>query len=193
MDTEIEVRKMECKEIRVDIRNASIKESTEGQRQTKILFQINHTMPFTDEYNHLLKELFGNNLGDGSRISPPLNGACVGSVKIGRNVFINTNLLAMARGGITIEDNAMIAANVQLISNNHDPYDLCTLTCKPVLIREYAWVGAGATILPGVSIGRHAIMGAGCEEKKEIPDEAVAVGNPAKVIKMLDKEKFQED
>ena len=66
MDTEIEVRKMECKEIRVDVRTASIKESTEGQRQTKILFQINHTMPFTDEYNHLLKELFGNNLGDGS-------------------------------------------------------------------------------------------------------------------------------
>ena len=95
MDTEIEVRKMECKEIRVDVRTASIKESTEGQRQTKILFQINHTMPFTDEYNHLLKELFGNNLGDGSMISPPLNGACVGSVKIGRNVFINSNLVAM--------------------------------------------------------------------------------------------------
>ena len=46
MDTEIEVRKMECKEIRVDVRTASIKESTEWQRQTKILFQINHTMPF---------------------------------------------------------------------------------------------------------------------------------------------------
>ena len=180
MDTEIEVRKMECKEIRVDVRTTSIKESTEGQRQTKILFQINHTMPFTDEYNHLLKELFGNNLGDGS-------------VKIGRNVFINSNLLAMARGGITIEDNAMIAANVQLISNNHDPYDLCTLTCKPVLIREYAWVGAGATILPGVCIGRHAIVGAGSVVTKDVPDYAVAVGNPAKVIKMLDKEKFQED
>ena len=191
MDTEIEVRKMECKEIRVDVRTASIKESTEGQRQTKILFQINHTMPFTDEYNHLLKELFGNNLGDGSMISPPLNGACVGSVKIGRNVFINSNLLAMARGGITIEDNAMIAANVQLISNNHDPYDLCTLTCKPVLIREYAWVGAGATILPGVCIGRHAIVGAGSVVTKDVPDYAVAVGNPAKIIKMLDKEIFR--
>ena len=141
----------------------------------------------------ILKELFGNNLGDGSMISPPLNGACVGSVKIGRNVFINSNLLAMARGGITIEDNAMIAANVQLISNNHDPYDLCTLTCKPVLIREYAWVGAGATILPGVCIGRHAIVGAGSVVTKDVPDYAVAVGNPAKVIKMLDKEKFQED
>lgn len=191
MDTEIEVRKMECKEIRVDVRTASIKESTEWQRQTKILFQINHTMPFTDEYNHLLKELFGNNLGDGSMISPPLNGACVGSVKIGRNVLINSNLLAMARGGITIEDNAMIAANVQLISNNHDPYDLCTLTCKPVLIREYAWVGAGATILPGVCIGRHAIVGAGSVVTKDVPDYAVAVGNPAKVIKCLIKKNFR--
>ena len=180
MDTEIEVRKMECKEIRVDVRTASIKESTEWQRQTKILFQINHTMPFTDEYNHLLKELFGNNLGDGSMISPPLNGACVGSVKIGRNVLINSNLLAMARGGITIEDNAMIAANVQLISNNHDPYDLCTLTCKPVLIREYAWVGAGATILPGVCIRRHAIVGAGSVVTKDVPDYAVAVGRAIK-------------
>lgn len=117
---------MECKEIHVDVRTASIKESTEGQRQTKILFQINHTMPFTDEYNH-------------------------------------------------------------------DPYDLCTLTCKPVLIREYAWVGAGATILPGVCIGRHAIVGAGSVVTKDVPDYAVAVGNPAKVIKMLDKENFQED
>ena len=80
-----------------------------------------------------------------------------------------------------------------IISNNHDPYDLCTLTCKPVLIREYAWVGAGATILPGVCIGRHAIVGAGSVVTKDVPDYAVAVGNPAKVIKMLDKEKFQED
>lgn len=70
---------------------------------------------------------------------------------------------------------------------------MCTLTCKPVLIREYAWVGAGATILPGVYIGRHAIVGAGSVVTKDVPDYAVAVGNPAKVIKMLDKEKFQED
>ena len=70
---------------------------------------------------------------------------------------------------------------------------MCTLTCKPVLIREYAWVGAGASILPGVYIGRHAIVGAGSVVTKDVPDYAVAVGNPAKVIKMLDKEKFQED
>ena len=99
----------------------------------------------------------------------------------------------MARGGITIEDNVMIAANVQLISNNHDPYDLLVLPCKPVLIRESAWIGAGATILPGVCVGRHAVVGACSVVTKDVPDYAVAVGNPAKVIKMLDKERFKEN
>lgn len=184
---------MECKEIYVDIRNTSIEERKEGQRQAELLFQINHTMPFTKEYNQFIQDLFKENLGENSRITPPLNGACVGSMKIGKNVLINSNLLAMARGGITIEDNAMIAANVQLISNNHDPYDLWILPCKPVLIKKYAWIGAGATILPGVCIGKHAIVGAGSVVTKDIPDYAVAVGNPAKVIKMLDQNKFKED
>lgn len=184
---------MDCKEFYVDIRKSSPEERKEGQRQTQLLFKINHTMPFTEEYNRLVQELFGENIGGGSSITPPLNGACVGSMKIGKNVLINSNLLAMARGGITIEDNAMLAANVQLISNNHDPYDLWTLPCKPVLVKEYAWIGAGATILPGVCVGKHAIVGAGSVVTKDVPDYAVAVGNPAKVIKMLEKEKFKED
>ena len=184
---------MECKEICVDARKSTPEEQKEGQRQTQLLFQINHTMSYTEEYDHLMQELFGDNLGEGSRIAPPLNGACIRSMKIGKNVLINSNLLAMARGGIVIEDNAMIAANVQLITNNHDPYDLWILPCKQVLIKECAWIGAGATILPGVCVGKHAIVGAGSVVTKDVPDYAVAVGNPAKVIKMLDKEKFKED
>ena len=109
-------------------------------------------------------------------------------MKIGKNVFINSNMLAMARGGITIEDGVQIAGNVQLLSNNHDPYDLAVLTCKPVVIKEAAWIGAGSTILPGVCVGRHAIVGAASVVTKDVPDYAVVVGNPAKVIRMLDKE-----
>ena len=85
-----------------------------------------------------------------------------------------------------------LAANVQLISNNHDPYDRQILTCKPVLIKYGAWVGAGATILPGVTVGKYAIIGANSVVNKDIPDYAVAVGSPAKVVKYLDKEKFKE-
>ena len=98
----------------------------------------------------------------------------------------------MARGGITIEDGAQIAANVQLLSNNHDPYDLQVLTCKPVLIKEGAWIGAGATVLPGVCVGKHAVVGAASVVTKDVPDYAVVVGNPAKVIKMLDEDRFND-
>ena len=184
---------MECEEIRVDIRKTNPKDRKEGQRCAKLLFQLNHTMPFTETYSAILKELFGENLGEGSIVNPPLSGACVSSVKIGKHVLFNSNLLAMARGGITIEDHVMIAAYVQLLSNNHDPYDLAVLPCKPVLIKESAWIGAGATILPGVCIGKHAVVGACSVVTKDVPDYAVAVGNPARVIKMLDKDQFKEN
>ena len=57
---------------------------------------------------------------------------------------------------------------------------------------ESAWIGAGATILPGVRVGKHAIVGAMSVVTKDVPDYAVVVGSPAKVVKMLDETKFQE-
>lgn len=184
---------MYCEEIRVDLRAVSAEHDVQRRRSAQLLYRINHTLPFSEEYNTLLRELLGDNLGEGSTIAPPISGAALDMLRIGRDVFVNSNLLAMARGGITIGDNARIAANVQLISNNHDPYDLDILTCKPVEIGNFAWIGAGATILPGVRVGCHAVVGAGSVVTKDVPDYAVAVGNPAKIIKLLDKEKFKEN
>lgn len=183
---------MDCKEVRVDMRIPNPKDHEENVRTAQVMFKLNQTMPYTEEYQTLLKELFGDNLGEGSYVAAPLSGACVSRMKIGKGVFINSGLLAMARGGITIEDGAQIAANVQLISNNHDPYDLSVLTCKPVLIKKAAWIGAGASILPGVSIGKHAIVGAASVVTKDVPDYAVAVGNPARVIKYIDADRFDD-
>ena len=183
---------MDCEEIRIDMRIPDPANRAENRRAVQVMYQLNHTMPYTEEYNDLLKELFGENLGQNSYVTTPINGACVSTMKIGNGVFINSNLLAMARGGITIEDGVQIAANVQLISNNHDPYDLSVLTCKPVLIKEAAWIGAGATILPGVCVGRHAVIGAASVVTKDVPDYAVVVGNPARVIKYLDADRFEK-
>ena len=66
----------------------------------------------------------------------------------------------MSRGVIVIGGNVAIAANVQLLSNNHDPYDRDILTCKPIHIGHHAWIGAGVTVTPGVTIGNYAIVGA---------------------------------
>ena len=182
---------MICEEEIVDLRIPDPKNYEEGKRLAQLAFKLNHTMPMTDEYQQILKELFGDNLGEGAYVAAPIQGACLDRIKMGKNVMINSNLLAMARGGITIEDDVQIAANVQLLTNNHDPYERMVLPCKPILIKKRAWIGAGATILPGICIGEHAIVGAASVVTKDVPACAVVVGNPAKVVKMLEAERFK--
>ena len=181
---------MVCEEEIVDLRIPDPKSFEEGKRLAQLAFKLNHTMPMTDEYQQILKELFGDNLGEGAYVAAPIQGACLDRIKMGKNVMINSNLLAMARGGITIEDDVQIAANVQLLTNNHDPYERMVLPCKPILIKKGAWIGAGATILPGICIGEHAIVGAASVVTKDVPDCAVVVGNPAKVVKLLEAGRF---
>ena len=183
---------MNCEEIRVDMRDMTPEDLQEAQRQTHLLHLLNHTEPRTKEYQQILHDLFKKNLGANSYVTAPLAGAALDHVTIGRNVFINSNCLLMARGGITIEDNVMIAANAQIISNNHDLYDRQVLLCKPVLIREGAWIGAGATILPGICVGKNAVVGAASVVIEDVPNYAVVVGNPAQVLKTLDPDGFHE-
>lgn len=177
---------------RVDLDKITQKELELSIKQSKLLFKLNHAEPMTEEYTALLNELLDNNIGENSTITTPFAGAAFDKIKIGNNVFINNNCLAMARGGITIEDDVMIAGNVQLLSNNHDEYKRQILTYEEIIIRKGAWIGAGATILPGVTIGKYAIVGAGAIVTKDIPDYAVVVGIPAKVVKTLDESKFSE-
>ena len=184
---------MECEEIRIDTREFTPEDYAENRRQTELLFRLAHTLPTGEEYKQLLKELFGDNLGEGSYIAAPLSGASLEKLKIGRNVYINNNFLAMASGGIIIEDDVKIAAYASVISNNHDPYERPVLTCKPVLIKKGAWIGAHAVILPGVCVGRYAIAAAGAVVHKDVPDYSIVAGNPARLVKTLDAAKFAGD
>ena len=177
---------------RVDMREMTPDEMIKMAEMAEIVFKLNHTLPNSEEYNELIKQLFGDNIGENSTVMAPIAGAAFDHIKIGNNVYINSNSLLMARGGITIEDDVMLAANVQLLSNNHDEYDRQVLTCKPIHIKKGAWIGAGVSILPGVTIGKYAIVGAGAIVTKDVGDYEVAVGVPAKIVKTLDKYKFDE-
>lgn len=124
-------------------------------------------------------------MGEGSRVSAPLSGVRFHNVSIGRNVIVMPGCLMMSAGGITIEDGAMIAANVQLISNNHDLYERQVITCRPVRIGKNAWIGAGATILPGVTIGDNAVVGAASVVTRDVAPDTIVAGNPARFIKHI--------
>lgn len=172
-------------EFRVDPRVTTPEAQAAYIEQSRKLFAFNQTIPFTPENIEATKALFGENIGAGTIVQPPLKGVCFDMVNIGKGVMIMPDCLMMSRGSITIEDGAMIAANVQLISNNHDLYDRQILICKPVRICKNAWVGAGATILPGVTVGENAVVAAAAVVTKDVPANTIIAGNPAKVIRTI--------
>ncbi len=90
-------------------------------------------------------------------------------------------------GGITLEDHVLIGPKVSLITENHplDPTDRRALLCKPIVIKRNAWIGAAATVLPGVTIGENAVVAAGAVVTTDVPDNAVVGGVPAKIIKFI--------
>lgn len=171
-------------EIRIDCAHPSEKDMAMAKQQMQTLFRLNHTMPATEEFDLLLKELFPD-MGEGSRVNTPLSGVRFNKVKIGKNVVIMPGCLMMSAGGITIEDEAMIAANVQLISNNNDLDNRSIITCRPIRICCRAWIGAGATILPGVTVGENSVVGAGSVVTHDVEPNTVVAGNPARLMRQL--------
>ena len=90
-------------------------------------------------------------------------------------------------GGITICDNVLIGPNVSLVSENHpiDPTQRKSLIGKPIVIKNNAWIGASATILPGITVGENSIVAAGSIVTKDVPDNTMVAGNPAKYMKSI--------
>ena len=171
-------------ELRIDVSKLTKEEQARWKKEVQNVWKLNHTMPYTDEYNELLDKLIPNR-GENVDIRTPLAGVNLGKVVIGNNVVIMNGSLMMASGGITIEDNTMLAANVQLISNNHGLDVRAVITCLPIHIKKNCWIGAGATILRGVTIGENAVVGAGSVVTKDVPDNVIVAGNPAKIIKRI--------
>jgi acetyltransferase-like isoleucine patch superfamily enzyme len=180
-------------EVRIDMREYSKTQGPTTIKDSTTNHKFNLALPYSQEWFDLMKDLFYNQIGENSLVMNPLTVVVPKNVTIGKDATVMNGALMMAAGGITIEDKVIIAAHSKLISNNHDPYDRAVLTCKPILIKEGAWIGAAATILPGVTVGRYAIVGSDSVVTKDVPDYAVVVGNPAKIIKFLDKDKFEKN
>nr|WP_317395002.1 DapH/DapD/GlmU-related protein [Faecalicoccus pleomorphus] len=173
----------------VDLRIEDENRKAEGKRTKALLFEWNQCDPSSPRYQEIAKELFGD-FGEGSKVHTPFYCNLAKNIHIGKNVTIMPYFKCMSAGQVYMEDDVRIALDVKVITNNHDFYDRDILTVEAVRIGKNAWIGAGATILPGVTIGENAIVGAGSVVTKDVEANTIVVGNPAKPIKKLDSNWF---
>ena len=145
----------------------------------------NSTEP--EEIRNFLSQIIGSEIDETVNIFTPLHINYGKHTKIGKNVFINFDCVFLDLGGITIEDNVLIAPKVSLLSEGHpiSSEDRHSLIPKAIHIKKNAWVGAGATILPGVTIGENSVIAAGAVVSKDVAPNTVVGGVPAKFIKNI--------
>ncbi|MBY8829943.1 sugar O-acetyltransferase [Hephaestia mangrovi] len=141
-----------------------------------------------DQVRSLFSELIGQPVDDGFLLIPPFYTTGGPDMRVGRNVFINQNCTFYDLGGLDIGDDVMIGPNVSIITSGHPlaPSQRRTaVVAKPIVIGRNAWIGAGATIIGGVTIGENAVIAAGSVVTKDVPADTLVGGNPAEVIRSI--------
>jgi acetyltransferase-like isoleucine patch superfamily enzyme len=153
----------------------------------KLLVQLNNSSD-PAEIRNLLSQITGSEIDKSVAVFTPLYINYGKNTKIGKNVFINFDCVFLDLGGITIEHDVLIAPKVSLLSEGHplSPNDRQSLVPGHIHIKRNAWIGAGATILPGVTIGENAVVAAGAVVSKDVPANTVVGGVPAKTIKTIE-------
>ncbi|MBE6561723.1 MAG: sugar O-acetyltransferase [Ruminococcaceae bacterium] len=174
------------------------------EEQTKCLekqYDYNMTRPSEGEKRAaMLKEMFAE-VGKGCYIEPPLHANWGGHhVHLGDYVYANFNLTLVDDADIYIGSHTMLAPNVVLATGGHPILpklrEKALQYNMPIRIGRNVWIGAGALVMPGVSIGDNSVIGAGSVVTKDIPANVVAVGNPCRVLREIgehDREYYYKD
>lgn len=159
------------------------------KQNQRLLQNLNTQRHCECEVRQLVSEITGQKISQTTEIRLPFYTDYGHNIKLGKRVFINSNVMMVDLGGITIEDDVLIGPGAYLLSVNHklNPKQRRELELKPVVIKKNAWIGAKATICPGVIVGENAVVAAGAVVTKDVPKNTVVAGMPAKVIKKIDE------
>ena len=159
----------------------------EAVNQTKKLLVALNNATTAEQIRELLSQITGSTIDASTTIFTPFLTNFGRHITLGKNVFINHACSFLDLGGITIDDGVLIAPRVNLISESHpvELEDRNKLTVGHIHIKQNAWIGAGATVLPGVTIGENSVVAAGAVVSKDVPDNSIVGGVPAKFIKSI--------
>lgn len=141
-----------------------------------------------DERRRVLSELLGE-IGEDVIIRPPLVMDYGYQTSIGAGTFINANCVILDVARVVIGEHCQIGPNVQILTPTHPlepgPRGEGWEAAEPIAIGNNVWLGGGAIVLPGVTIGDDSVVGAGAVVTKDVPPRSVVVGNPARIIREL--------
>jgi maltose O-acetyltransferase len=142
-----------------------------------------------DERKRLLRQLFGADTD--AWVQPPFFCDYGTNIRLGSKVFFNFNCVVLDVMQVTIGSNVLFGPSVQIYTATHpveaDVRRKWLEFAKPVTIGSDVWIGGGAIVCPGVTIGERSVIGAGSVVTRHVPDDVVAAGNPCKVIRRLNK------
>lgn len=158
-----------------------------SQEALKITSEINCKYNPPEKIRELFSKLTESEIDETFGLFPPFYTDCGKNIKIGKNVFINACCKFQDQGGIEIGNGVLIGHNVTLATLNHDerPEFRQNIYPKPIKIGDNVWIGSNATILQGVIIGDGAIIGANAVVTKDVPENMVVAGIPAKVLRKV--------
>ena len=158
-----------------------------SQEALRLTAEINGSYHEPEELRSLFSQLIGRPVDETFGLFPPFYTDCGKNIHIGKNVFINMGCKFQDQGGIYIGDGALIGHNVVLATLNHamSPEGRASMIPAPIRIGKRVWIGANATVLPGVTIGDGAIVAAGAVVTKDVPENIVVAGVPAVPIRHL--------
>ncbi len=161
---------------------------TDVQRTMRLCAEMNTGWHTEEEVRGYLRKITGGDIPDTVRVFTPLRINYGKSTTFGKDCFVNFGCTFLALGGITVGDDVFIGPHCVLATEYHpeDPVKRHELRTKPIVIKRNAWLGADVIVLAGVTIGENAIVAAGSVVTKDVPDNMVVAGSPAKVIRMID-------
>ena len=153
----------------------------------RITMELNGSYHSPEEIRELMSKLTGTEIDGSFRLFPPFYTEFGKNIHIGKNVFINCCCHFQDHGGVYIGDGALIGSHVVLATINHSlvPEKRADNHPAPIHIGKNAWIGSHVTILPGVSIGDHAVVAAGAVVTTDVPAMSVVGGVPAKRLKAI--------
>ena len=186
----LQVRNLVHEEQLIEVRSQEWREVSDRIKvATRLSSRLSeYCMDDNDEIRRSFEELIGKSVGESFHLIPPFYTDYGLNITVGRAVFIGYQRAFTGHAAITIADEVMIAHKVNLVTAGHPVEPRIRrryITAAPIVVETNVWIGAAASIMPGVTIGADSVVAAGAVVTRDVPPATLVAGVPARVVREI--------